>query len=169
MSSQERITAEEFQERFYSESGKIKEKPKVKRKRKHADRSLWKPLPELRNPVTFRVPLYPSRNEYEGAHKMKKYRLKKDYMDTVIKCFTEQGISYGHYYPHSCKIEIRFYFTIKRRRDLGNYEPKWLNDALQGLILWDDSPEWVTVEYPEFNELINKEDPHILLRVSRLD
>lgn len=137
-------------------------------KRKGVDKSKWKSFP-WNCTETIPLPVYPSRNQTDAMHWAKRGREKEKYkQDVAVVLLNDYGFQKGLYAKEKIRLEIRLFFKTKRTRDEDNYAPKWLLDALQGIILFDDSPEYLTWQIIDFSKkLIDKENPHIEITISR--
>lgn len=98
--------------------------------------------------------VYPSLNRLLKMHPLEYHRIRKSYEKGFVV-----GINLAKppKFKGPVKIRVILYFTKPRRRDLGNYEPKWLIDCLvkAGIII-DDSKKYL----PERPSVAIVDDAH---------
>ena len=85
---------------------------------------------------------YPSKNitEYMRSWQKKK-KLHDEFQGKVHKYLLSKRCPN---FPNPVKILIDLYFPTKRKRDIANYSPNWLLDALHySKVIVDDSTEFI--------------------------
>lgn len=117
--------------------------------------------------VTYEFPfVYPSRNITENMNPLKRGKLKEKFMEDVrMEILNQLGIVR---FLGQVKIAIDLCFTNKRRRDLDNFSPKWLLDALVkcGIIL-DDNKD-IIPESPDVMILEKEPEEKMIVQIQEI-
>ncbi len=96
--------------------------------------------------MVFDMPfIFPSRNTTEGMHHMKYWRLKKLWV-SPCRLFVKSEMRKNGWkkFLVPVHVDITAYFRKVRTRDADNYSPKFLFDAMKGLVFADDDCKNVT-------------------------
>jgi len=112
--------------------------------------------------ITIKIPfVYPSRNKIDSMHwAQRNMWIRKFKYDVML--FINRIPEFNF---EKAKIKVILCFAKKRKRDLGNYEPKYLVDSLVDKgILKDDSKE-VLSDIPEVEIRDNCEEEEMIVQI----
>ena len=85
---------------------------------------------------------YPSMNRITRMHWAERERTKKQYWQ-AFRIFLRQAGPLP-IFKTPVRERVLLFFKKGTRRDVGNYDPKWLNDCLvKEKIIVDDSSKWI--------------------------
>jgi len=149
-----------------SSTPEVKKGKNVNRQLTQAEKSeKWAAI-DWPGPSIFRMPMYEGRNKTDRMHYMQRHKVKKAYAEAAQASLRGYGLEPDKYIKGVVKITLRFFFNDRHWRDKDNWAPKFLLDALQGYILFDDSPKYVQWDIVDFEKrLITKKEPYVEMKV----
>jgi len=95
------------------------------------------------------IPLTPSSlNKWQRAHWAKRRRI-QDEWDNQVAVGLAKTTNLVRLRPlmEKARIEIKYFFRTKHKRDKDNYTPKVIMDCLKGRVIVDDSNDRVDLDW----------------------
>ena len=105
---------------------------------------------------------YPSLNYTNRKHHIERNNLKKLFMNSIAVKIQEQGLI-----RFECRVRILIdlCFKRKKRRDVDNYTPKWLLDALVKCEVIKDDNKDIIEEPPNVMIIDNEPEEKMIVRI----
>ena len=109
--------------------------------------------------------LHPSRNITERTHPLKRNKQKNKFMNDVAMEIKAQGLVK---FEGQVKIFVDLCFKNKLRRDIDNYSPKWLLDALvKSEVILDDNKN-IIPESPSLMMFDNEPEAEMVIKIEEI-
>lgn len=103
--------------------------------------------------------IHPSINSWMGKHWRTRQRMAKEWRSSLHEHVRGHGM-----FVNPVRIVTTYHFPDARKRDLGNYVPKFAIDGLIGALIPEDDAQNVTACEVRFGP-VDRKHPHMVMEV----